>query len=304
MPIKKKGLGKGLDSLIPDNKSMKSVTSEKTVESKEDAAAKSGVQVMKINEVEPNRDQPRKNFDEDALLELSDSIKQFGVLQPLLVRKRKDYYEIIAGERRWRAAKLAGVKEVPVIEKEYTDQEILEIGLIENIQRENLNPIEEANAYKRLLEEFKLKQDEVAERVSKSRTAVTNSMRLLKLSDKVQQMIIDDMISTGHARALLAIDDPELQYTLANKIFDEKLSVRETEKLVKEIKNPKKPKEKKPVANSFIYQDLEEKMKSVFGTKVSIASKGKGKGKIEIEYYSDDELEHLFDMMMSIKRGE
>lgn len=304
MPIKKKGLGKGLDSLIPDNKSMKSVTSEKIVESKEDAAAKSGVQVMKINEVEPNRDQPRKNFDEDALLELSDSIKQFGVLQPLLVRKRKDYYEIIAGERRWRAAKLAGVKEVPVIEKEYTDQEILEIGLIENIQRENLNPIEEAIAYKRLLEEFKLKQDEVAERVSKSRTAVTNSMRLLKLSDKVQQMIIDDMISTGHARALLAIDDPELQYTLANKIFDEKLSVRETEKLVKEIKNPKKPKEKKPVANSFIYQDLEEKMKSVFGTKVSIASKGKGKGKIEIEYYSDDELEHLFDMMMSIKRGE
>lgn len=304
MPIKKKGLGKGLDSLIPDNKSMKSVTSEKTVESKEDAAAKSGVQVMKINEVEPNRDQPRKNFDEDALLELSDSIKQFGVLQPLLVRKRKDYYEIIAGERRWRAAKLAGVKEVPVIEKEYTDQEILEIGLIENIQRENLNPIEEAIAYKRLLEEFNLKQDEVAERVSKSRTAVTNSMRLLKLSDKVQQMIIDDMISTGHARALLAIDDPELQYTLANKIFDEKLSVRETEKLVKEIKNPKKPKEKKPVANSFIYQDLEEKMKSVFGTKVSIASKGKGKGKIEIEYYSDDELEHLFNMMMSIKRGE
>lgn len=304
MPIKKKGLGKGLDSLIPDNKSMKSVTSKKTVESKEDAAAKSGVQVMKINEVEPNRDQPRKNFDEDALLELSDSIKQFGVLQPLLVRKRKDYYEIIAGERRWRAAKLAGVKEVPVIEKEYTDQEILEIGLIENIQRENLNPIEEAIAYKRLLEEFNLKQDEVAERVSKSRTAVTNSMRLLKLSDKVQQMIIDDMISTGHARALLAIDDPELQYTLANKIFDEKLSVRETEKLVKEIKNPKKPKEKKPVANSFIYQDLEEKMKSVFGTKVSIASKGKGKGKIEIEYYSDDELEHLFDMMMSIKRGE
>ena len=304
MPIKKKGLGKGLDSLIPDNKSMKSVTSEKTVESKEDAAAKSGVQVMKINEVEPNRDQPRKNFDEDALLELSDSIKQFGVLQPLLVRKRKDYYEIIAGERRWRAAKLAGVKEVPVIEKEYTDQEILEIGLIENIQRENLNPIEEAIAYKRLLEEFNLKQDEVAERVSKSRTAVTNSMRLLKLSDKVQQMIIDDMISTGHARALLAIDDPELQYTLANKIFDEKLSVRETEKLVKEIKNPKKPKEKKPVANSFIYQDLKEKMKSVFGTKVSIASKGKGKGKIEIEYYSDDELEHLFDMMMSIKRGE
>lgn len=304
MPIKKKGLGKGLDSLIPDNKSIKSVTPDKSAEAKKEAEEKAGVQMMKINEVEPNRDQPRKNFDEDALLELSDSIKQFGVLQPLLVRKRKEYYEIIAGERRWRAAKLAGVKEVPVIVKEYTDQEILEIGLIENIQRENLNPIEEAIAFKRLLEEFNLKQDEVAERVSKSRTAVTNSMRLLKLSDKVQQMIIDDMISTGHARALLAIDDPELQYTLANKIFDEKLSVRETEKLVKEIKNPKKPKEKKVMENAFIYQDLEEKMKGVFGTKVSIASKGKGKGKIEIEYYSDDELEHLFDMMMSIKRGE
>lgn len=304
MSIKKKGLGKGLDSLIPDNKSIKSVTPDKSAEAKKKAEEKAGVQMMKINEVEPNRDQPRKNFDEDALLELSDSIKQFGVLQPLLVRKRKDYYEIIAGERRWRAAKIAGVKEVPVIVKEYTDQEILEIGLIENIQRENLNPIEEAIAFKRLLEEFNLKQDEVAERVSKSRTAVTNSMRLLKLSDKVQQMIIDDMISTGHARALLAIDDPELQYTLANKIFDEKLSVRETEKLVKEIKNPKKPKEKKVMENAFIYQDLEEKMKGVFGTKVSIASKGKGKGKIEIEYYSDDELEHLFDMMMSIKRGE
>lgn len=303
MPIKKKGLGKGLDSLIPDNKSIKSVTPDKSAEAKKEEE-KAGLQTMKINEVEPNRDQPRKNFDEDALLELSDSIKQFGVLQPLLVRKRKDYYEIIAGERRWRAAKIAGVKEVPVIVKEYTDQEILEIGLIENIQRENLNPIEEAIAFKRLLEEFNLKQDEVAERVSKSRTAVTNSMRLLKLSDKVQQMIIDDMISTGHARALLAIDDPELQYTLANKIFDEKLSVRETEKLVKEIKNPKKPKEKKIMENAFIYQDLEEKMKGVFGTKVSIASKGKGKGKIEIEYYSDDELEHLFDMMMSIKRGE
>lgn len=303
MAVKKKGLGKGLDSLIPDNKSIKSIQPAKVPISKKDEKAKDGVLMMKTNEVEPNREQPRKNFDEDALLELADSIKQFGVLQPLLVRKRKDYYEIIAGERRWRAAKMAGVKEVPVIIKEYTDQEILEIGLIENIQRENLNPIEEAIAYKRLLEEFNLKQDEVAERVSKSRTAVTNSMRLLKLNDKVQQMIIDDMISTGHARALLAIDDPELQYTLANKIFDEKLSVREIEKLVKEIKNPKKQKEKKKPENEFIYRDLEEKMKDVFGTKVSIASKGKGKGKIEIEYYSDDELEHLFDMMMTIKRG-
>ena len=299
MAAKKGGLGKGLDSLITDKVNKPGAAKDTSLTPTEDQAV-----MVPINKVEPNKEQPRKHFNEDALLELSESIKQMGIIQPIVVQDRNSYYEIIAGERRWRAAKLAGVKEVPVIEKEYTDQEILEIGLIENIQRENLNPIEEAIAYKRLLEEFNLKQDEVAERVSKSRTAVTNSMRLLKLSDKVQQMIIDDMISTGHARALLAIDDPELQYTLANKIFDEKLSVRETEKLVKEIKNPKKPKEKKPVANSFIYQDLEEKMKSVFGTKVSIASKGKGKGKIEIEYYSDDELEHLFDMMMSIKRGE
>ena len=304
MAVKRNGLGKGLDSLIP-NKTVKTTEKQANKTQKEKVKVeKSGETIVKITQVEPNSEQPRKDFDEDALLELADSIKQFGVLQPLLVQKKNDYYEIIAGERRWRAAKLAGLKEVPVLVREYTEQEVVEISLIENIQRENLNPIEEAIAYKRLLEEFNLKQDEVAERVSKSRTAVTNSMRLLKLSDKVQQMIIDDMISTGHARALLAIDDPELQYTLANKIFDEKLSVRETEKLVKEIKNPKKPKEKKPVANSFIYQDLEEKMKSVFGTKVSIASKGKGKGKIEIEYYSDDELEHLFDMMMSIKRGE
>ena len=260
--------------------------------------------MMKINMVEPNRDQPRKKFDEDAILELADSIKQFGVLQPLLVRKNKDYYEIIAGERRWRAAKQAGVKEVPVIVKEYTEQEIVEIGLIENIQRENLNPIEEAMAFKRLLEEFNLKQDEVAERVSKSRTAVTNSMRLLKLDERVQQMIIDDMISTGHARALLAIDDKDEQYNLANRIFDEKLSVRDTEKLVKEIKNPKKPKEKVKTVNDFIYKDLSNKMKEVMGTKVSIASKGNGKGKIEIEYYSDEELERMFDMIMSIGKEE
>ena len=223
------------------------------------------------------------------------------MLQPLLVRKRKDYYENIAGERRWRAAKLAGVKEVPVIEKEYTDQEILEIGLIENIQRENLNPIEEAIAYKRLLEEFNLKQDEVAERVSKSRTAVTNSMRLLKLSDKVQQMIIDDMISTGHARALLAIDDPELQYTLANKIFDEKLSVRETEKLIKILKNPKKTAKKEKIEHTFIYENLEEKMKGIMGTKVNVNPKSNGKGKIEIEYYSEEELERIYDLIMSIQ---
>lgn len=303
MAAKRMGLGKGLDSLIPDNKSAKTPKTENK-KAEETAELKSCEQMMKINMVEPNRDQPRRNFEEDALLELADSIKQYGVLQPLIVRKRNDYYEIIAGERRWRAAKMAGVKEVPVIIKEYNEQEILEIALIENIQRENLNPIEEAMAFKKLLEEFNLKQDEVAERVSKSRTAVTNSMRLLKLDQRVQQMIIDDMISTGHARALLAIDDPEQQYALANKIFDEKLSVRETEKLIKEIKNPKKPKEKKAVENAFIYEDIEDKMKQVLGTKVHVASKGKGKGKIEIEYYSDKELERMFDMIMSIGKGE
>lgn len=304
MAVKKSGLGKGLDSLIKDNSSAKKTAAANTSSENKAEEMKSGEQMIKINMVEPNRDQPRKKFEEDALLELADSIKQFGVLQPLLVRKRKDYYEIIAGERRWRAAKMAGVKEVPVIIKDYTEQEIVEIGLIENIQRENLNPIEEAMAFKKLLEEFNLKQDEVAERVSKSRTAVTNSMRLLKLDERVQEMIVDDMISTGHARALLAIDDKEQQYDLANKIFDEKLSVRETEKLVKEIKNPKKPKMKKKVENEFVYTDLENRMKEVMGTKVNISSKGNGKGKIEIEYYSDDELERMFEMIMSIRKDD
>ena len=302
MAVKSKGLGRGLDTLIPEKKSIKSSQKSETSKSAEKQEPQNGELMMKINMVEPNRDQPRKNFEEDALLELADSIKQMGVLQPLLVRKRNDYYEIIAGERRWRAAKIAGLKEVPVIIKDYTEQEIVEIGLIENIQRENLNPIEEAMAYKKLLEEFHLKPDEVAERVSKSRTAVTNSMRLLKLNEKVQQMIIDDMITTGHARALLAIDDQEQQYILANKIFDEKLSVRETEKLIKDIKNPKKPKIKKPVENAFLYDDLANKMKEVMGTKVNISTKGNGKGKIEIEYYSDKELERMFDMIMSLRR--
>ena len=302
MAVKSKGLGRGLDTLIPEKKSIKSSQKSETSKSAEKQEPQNGELMMKINMVEPNRDQPRKNFEEDALLELADSIKQMGVLQPLLVRKRNDYYEIIAGERRWRAAKIAGLKEVPVIIKDYTEQEIVEIGLIENIQRENLNPIEEAMAYKKLLEEFHLKQDEVAERVSKSRTAVTNSMRLLKLNEKVQQMIIDDMITTGHARALLAIDDQEQQYILANKIFDKKLSVRETEKLIKDIKNPKKPKIKKPVENAFLYDDLANKMKEVMGTKVNISTKGNGKGKIEIEYYSDKELERMFDMIMSLRR--
>ena len=293
MAVKRGGLGKGLDSLIPDHKTVKTTEKKKPeVEEK-----KEGEQLVNINKVEPNHEQPRRHFEEDSLLELADSIKQFGVLQPLIVQKRNDYYEIIAGERRWRAAKMAGIKEIPVIIKEYTKREAVEIALIENIQRENLNPIEEAMAFKRLLTEFSLKQDEVAERVSKSRTTVTNSMRLLKLDERVQQMIVDDMISTGHARTLLAIENHEEQYNLANKIFDEKLSVRETEKLIKELKNPKK---EKVVENDFIYKDLEEKMKTVMGTKVHVNPKKKGKGKIEIEYYSDEELERIFELIMTV----
>ena len=304
MAVKRNGLGKGLDSLIPAKTDKNTNIADQKIQktsAEESVNVKGGETFLKINQVEPNRDQPRKDFDEDALLELADSIKQFGVLQPLIVQKKNEYYEIIAGERRWRAAKLAGLKEVPVIVKDYTKQEIVEISLIENIQRENLNPIEEAMAYKRLLEEFNLKQDEVAERVSKSRTAVTNSMRLLKLSKKVQQMIIDDMISTGHARALLAIDDEELQYTIANRIFDEKLSVRDTEKLVKSLKAPKKETIKEKTEHTFVYDDLVEKMKNVMGTKVNINSKSNGKGKIEIEYYSEEELERIYDLIMSIR---
>ena len=315
MAAKRGGLGKGLDSLIPQNKNVQ--PSEKTTAKPkaEKTVVKTEIvekivekivheeQMMKINKVEPNREQPRKNFDEDALVELADSIKQFGIIQPLIVQKKDDYYEIIAGERRWRAAKLAGLKEVPVIVKDFTEQEAVEIALIENIQRENLNPIEEAMAYKRLLTEFNLKQDEVAERVSKSRTAVTNSMRLLKLDEKIQQMVVDEMISTGHARALLAIEDPEEQLNLATKIFDEKLSVREVENIIRLMKNPKPKKEKPVLVNDFIYRDLEEKMKSVIGTKVSINQKTKNKGKIEIEYYSNEELEHIFDLLMSIRNN-
>ena len=300
----KKGLGKGLDSLIADKVNTKQET-KKTKENKPESEHPADAVMMDINKVEPNREQPRKKFDQDALLELAESIKQFGVLQPLLVQERDSYYEIIAGERRWRAAKLAGVKEIPVIIKKLTEQEIMEISLIENIQREDLNPIEEALAYKRLLTEFHLKQDEVAERVSKSRTAVTNAMRLLKLNEKVQQMVIDEMLTTGHARALLGIEDQEKQYVIAQKIFDEKLSVRDTEKLVKNIQNEKKNKKEEPAKIDpkleAIYHDLEEQMKGILGTKVSINPRDAKKGKLEIEYYSQDELDRIIDLIRTIQ---
>ena len=312
MAGKKSGLGRGLDALFPEKtvqnnkiQTVKTVKSEKTIpaESKQSNQHENsnGERMMKISLIEPNRDQPRKKFDEAALQELSESIKQYGILQPLLVSDKKDYYEIVAGERRWRAAKMAGLKEVPVVIKEFSTQEIVEISLIENIQREDLNPVEEAMAYKRLMDEFHLKQDEIAERVSKSRTAVTNSMRLLKLDSRVQQMMVDEMISAGHARAILAIADTEKQYNVAMKVFDEKLSVRETEKLVKNVLMPTK--KKKTVSDSTedaIYESLEEKMKNITGTRVFIHRKKNNKGKIEIEYYSRDDLDRIIDLFDSI----
>ena len=322
MAVKRGGLGKGLDSMIPvldstatkkktgrtaiDKEALQNAAKEAHKHQKEkmEFEGKPGeqVQIVKLTKVEPSREQPRKQFDADAIQELAESIKQFGVLQPLLVQKKEDYYEIIAGERRWRASKLAGLKEVPVIVKEFTEQEAVEISLIENIQREDLNPIEEAMAYKRLMEEFHLKQDAIAERVSKSRTAVTNSMRLLKLDDRVQQMLIDEMISTGHARALLALESKDAQAEAAVKVFDEKLSVRETERLVKELLNPVQKKEEKPKnqAEELVYKNLEEKIKQIIGSKVAINRRTDNKGKIEIEYYSQEELERIVELLETI----
>lgn len=292
----KRGLGKGLDSMIPEK-----VGAEKAVKKEEDNVSRETM--ININEIEPNKGQPRKNFNEDGLQELADSIKQHGIIQPLILQKKDKFYVIIAGERRWRAAKLAGLKKLPAIIKDYTPQEVMEIALIENIQREDLNPIEEAIAYQNLIKEFNLKQDEVAERVSKSRVAVTNSMRLLKLDSRVQQMLIDDLISSGHARTLIGIEDPDTQYQIAMKVFDEKLSVRETERLVKNLQNIKES-TKKEVAvtqeDTAVYKDLEEKMKNIIGTKVSIKKKNQDNGRIEIEYYSLEELERIIEIFESI----
>ena len=303
MVAKKGGLGKGLDSLIPGGSMTKETSQKENVKVRE--VVKEVVKnemLVKINQIEPNKEQPRKDFNEDALIELADSVKQYGVIQPLIVKEKNEFYEIVAGERRWRAAKIAGLKEVPVIVKDYTEQETAEIALIENLQREDLNPIEEAMAYKRLLTEFNLKQDEVAEKVSKSRTAVTNSMRLLKLSEKVQKMLIDDMISSGHARALLAIEDEATQIAVATQVFDEKLSVRETEKLVKNLGKRKEEKRTNVLADVEIYKDLEEKIKTIMGTKVVINRKTNTKGKIEIDYYSVDELDRIMDLFRQIRQ--
>ncbi len=285
---KKGGLGKGLDSLIP---------SFDLEEEKEKSGGEGSPLMMDIHKIEPNREQPRKIFDEDSLAELADSIRQYGVLQPLLVKKQEDYYAIVAGERRWRAARLAGLKEVPVIIKDLGRQESMEIALIENIQRQDLNPVEEARAYQMLIQEFGLKHEDLAERVGKSRAAITNSMRLLKLDEGVLDMLIRGDLTQGHARALLAIEDKALQLKGAQTIIDKNLSVRDAEKLVKDLLNPPIKKEKPQLPGQSVYKDIEKRLKDRLGTKVSISRKDENQGKIEISYYSVDELERIIEIL-------
>lgn len=299
----KRGLGKGLDSMIPNKKeSIERKSGKETIKTldikKENVSRET---LVRLSDIEPKQEQPRKRFNEDSLVELADSIQQVGVIQPLILQKVENHYEIIAGERRYRAARLAGLKEVPAVIRDLSEQQVLEIALIENIQREDLNPMEEAQAYQRLMKEFKLKQDEVAEKVGKSRAAVANSLRLLKLSKKVQEMLVEEMISSGHARALLAVDNAEQQYILAVRIFDEKLSVREVEKIIRNMQKQKEEKqaeeEKQTFSNEVIYKDLEEQMKSLLGTKVSIHRKNDNQGKIEIAYYSEEELDRIISFL-------
>ena len=307
----KKGLGKGLGAIFGEDvvKENKEETEKKAKAKAEAKAAeemdeKGRILMLKLDLVQPNKEQPRKTFDEEKINELAESIKNYGVLQPLLVQKNDSFYEIIAGERRWRAAKAAGLKEVPAVLKEYSKQEAMEISLIENVQRADLNPIEEALGYKQLINEFGLTQEEIAIRVAKSRVAITNTMRLLKLDEQIQNMLIQGVISSGHARALLSLENTMMQLKAAKEILDKKLSVRETEKLVKrmqkEVSGEKKEEKKKDETLALIYQNLEDRMKSVMGTKVSIHNKDKNKGRIEIEYYSEAELERIVEMIESI----
>lgn len=278
----KSGLGRGLDVLIPGA----------STEAKKDVKVKETT-TLKLSQVEPNRKQPRKKFEEGALEELAQSIRQYGIIEPIVVCKRDDYYEIVAGERRWRAAKKAGLKEIPVILKDYSEKEIAEISLIENIQREDLNPIEEAKAYKTLIDEYDLTQEGLAERVSKSRSAITNTMRLLKLHDKIQKMLIDGQISAGHARALLAIEDKNTQLMVAEKVTAEGLSVRQTEDLVKAVNTPV-PERKPKIRNNTEYKELEKRLTEALGTKVRIRQQDEGKGKVEISYFSEEQLDSIY----------
>lgn len=308
----KKGLGRGLNTLIPTDETPKNKPKTQTIV-KEKEVIKEVIKevpadiILKISQIEPNKNQPREKFDEDALQELADSIKKYGIIQPITVIKKNDYYQIVAGERRYRAARIAGLKEIPVNIKEYSDSEIAEIALIENLQREDLNPIEEARAYQKLIDEFNLKQDEVAEKVSKSRSTITNSLRLLKLTTKVQDMLIEDMISPGHAKLLLSLEDASLQYDIACKILDNKLSVRETEKLIKKLQNTKSEKAVKEsaatVEHPYIYRDIEDRLKHVLGSKIEIKAKNNTQGKIEISYFSQDELERITEMLYGINNN-
>lgn len=317
MPKPKGGrLGRGIDALIPNTGGAASSGSYGPEENAPAQATKEVVKevvkeivkevpaetLLKISQIEPNRNQPRKEFNQEALNELAASIKEHGLIQPIIVQKKDGYYEIVAGERRWRAAKIAGIKKIPVVIKEYTPKEIMEIALIENIQREDLNPIEEASAYKNLMTEYNLTQDEVAKKVSKSRSTVTNSMRLLKLGDAVREMLISGEISGGHARALLAVENTDVQYELAKKISANGLSVRETERLVKSLVNPtaKKPLQANPQEDA-LYAAIEERLRTLIGNKVSINKKSGGRGKIEIDYYSQDDLERIIDLFNSIQ---
>lgn len=299
MSKSKKGLGRGLNAMIPEKKELNKKNDDYNNVSRET--------LININEIEPNIEQPRKNFNEVTILELADSIKKHGIIQPLILQKSGEFYNIIAGERRWRAAKVAGLKEVPAIIKNYSPQEVLEIALIENIQREDLNPIEEAKAFQNLIKEFNLTQDELAEKVSKSRTSITNSLRLLRLNSKVQEMVIKGAISSGHGRSLLSLDDQQLQYDLAIKIQTDNLSVRETEKLIATIKKQKDNKDKREEAkekdDQFIYKKLEDEIKNIIGSKVKIKKKANNKGKIEIEYYSITDLERIIDLFHSINQS-
>ena len=303
----KKGLGKGLGAIFGEDVVKESneelANTKKAISSPQEETG--GEIMVKVSLIEPNRDQPRKDFNEEELQELAESIKNYGVLQPLLVQKKGTSYELIAGERRWRAAKLAGLREVPVVLREYNKQQAMEIALIENVQRSDLNPIEEAQAYQQLVKEFHLTQEEIAVRVSKNRATITNAMRLLKLDSQIQDLLIKGMISSGHARALLSLEDGQLQKKAAQEILDRGLSVRETEKLVKKMGKDLSPKEEKAEkrddALTLIFRELEERMKSIMGTKVSIHNKDKNKGRIEIEYYSEAELERIVEMIESIR---
>lgn len=296
MAVKKGGLGpkgKGLDALFDSE--IKSVSHQ---------VSKDTVQLIDINKIEPNRLQPRKQFEENALEELAESIKQYGVIQPVVVKAVEDYYELIAGERRWRASKIAGIKKIPAIIKEYDSEKIFEIALVENLQREDLNPMEEAAGYKKISEDFGLNQEEIAKRVGKSRSAVANAMRLLNLDERVQNFVKEGKISSGHARALLAVEDKDMQFEMAERIIEDDLSVRNTEAMVKLYVSKKEEtkeevKQKPSKFNTAVFAEAADRLKNVLGTKVKLTSK-QNKGKIEIEFYSDDDLDRLLGLINKI----